>query len=121
MAEERLFETEERDGIGIVRFLDRIELYEAGRIRTDITEWIDSSKVRGIVFSFADVPYVDSSGVGVFVSLQYRLANHIPIRLCRLSETVRDVLAFTNLVSVFVIDETEEESIANIRLQIGAE
>lgn len=119
MAENSFFQTEERNGIGIVRFLDRIELYEAAQIRSDIMDWIDATGVKGVVFSFADVPYVDSSGVGVFVNLQYRLANRVAIRLCQMSETVRDVITFTNLVSVFAIDETEDESIAKIRKQIG--
>jgi anti-anti-sigma factor len=112
---QKLFEIEHRDGIGIVRFLDRIELYEAATIRTDIMEWIDANGPTGVVFSFADVPYIDSSGVGVFVNLQYQLADRMPLRLCRMSQTVRDVLTFTNLVSRFEIDDTEEESIQAIR------
>lgn len=109
-----LFEIEEADGIGIVRFLDRIELYQAETIRSSIMDWVGTARPKGMIFSFADVPYIDSSGVGVFVNLQYRLSERLPMRLCRMSSTVRDVLTFTNLVSAFSIDETEAESIAAI-------
>lgn len=115
---DRLFEIEERDGVGIVRFLDRIEMYQAAQIRTDIIEWINEHRPRGLIFSFADVPYIDSSGVGVFVNLQYRMGDRIPMRLCQMSDTVRDVLTFTNLVSAFTIDATEEESFESIQQEI---
>ena len=113
-----LFEIEQRDRIGIVRFLDRIELYEAARIRSQIAEWVDENAPSGLVFSFADVSYIDSSGVGVFVNFQYRMSDRIPIRLCRVSSTVRDVLTYTNLVTMFKIDETEEQSLAAIRREL---
>jgi stage II sporulation protein AA (anti-sigma F factor antagonist) len=110
-----LYEIEEQEEIGIVRFLDRIELFQAAQIRAEILEWIHTHQPKGVVFSFAEVPYIDSSGVGIFVNLQHQLAQSVPMRLCQMSTTVRDVLTFTNLVSVFSIDETEAESIAAIR------
>ncbi len=114
-----LFEIEDVDGIGIVRFLDRIELYQAETIRSSIMEWVDTNRPRGMIFSFADVPYIDSSGVGVFVNLHYRLSERLPMRLCQMSNTVRDVLTFTNLVSAFSIDDTEAESIAAIHTALN--
>ena len=111
----QLYDLEERDQIGIVRFLDRIELFQAAQIRSEILEWIHTHQPKGMVFSFAEVPYIDSSGVGIFVNLQHRLAHTVPMRLCQMSPTVRDVLTFTNLVSTFSIDDTEAESIAAIQ------
>lgn len=115
---DRLLEIEKRDDIGIVRFLDRIEMYQAAQIRADIIEWINEHRPQGLVFSFADVPYIDSSGVGVFVNLQYRIGDRIPMRLCQMSDTVRDVLTFTNLVSAFTIDNTEKESFEAVLKEI---
>ena len=114
-----LFEIEDADGIGIVRFLDRIELYQAETIRSSIMDWVDANRPKGMIFSFADVPYIDSSGVGVFVNLQYRLSERLPMRLCRVSSIVRDVLTFTNLISAFSIDDTEAESIAAIHAALN--
>lgn len=114
MVERKPFEVERRNGIGIVRFLDSIEIYEAAQIRSEILQWVSDSDIRGVIFSFADVPYIDSSGVGVFVNLHRQLERRVPLRFCHVSDTVQDVLRYTRLVSLFAIDETEAESIARI-------
>lgn len=113
-----LFRIEERNEIGIVRFLDRIEMYEAEHIRVALEEWIAARAPQGLVFSFAEVPYIDSAGAGVFVGIQHHLHGQLPMRLCHLAEPVRDVLTYTNLVSLFTVDDTEEQSVAALRTQL---
>lgn len=103
------------DRIGVFRFIDRIEIFQAEQIRRAVFAHIAQDRLRGLVFSFADVPYIDSSGVGVFVNLQYQIGDSVPIRMCEVSSPVRDVLTFTNLVSQFAIDETESDSLSRLR------
>lgn len=110
-ANDNLFEYRNKNGIGVFTFLDRIEMYHASQIRASVLERVEVDKLRGLVFSFEDVPYIDSTGVGVFLNLQYRLSDSVPIRLCNLSGNVRDVLTTTNLLSTFAIDDALDESL----------
>lgn len=114
-ATHHLYDFQIVDQIGVFRLLDRIEVFEAEEVRKAVYELVERESPRGLVFSFADVPYIDSSGVGVFVNLQYQIGQTIPIRMCRVAEPIRDVLTFTNLISRFAIDASESDSIRRIR------
>lgn len=103
------------DRIGIFRFVDRIEVFQAEQIRQAVYSRLEEDHLRALVFSFREVPYIDSSGVGVFVNLQYQIGTSVPIRMCEVSQPVRDVLTFTNLVSRFAIDDTEHDSLAQLQ------
>ncbi len=111
---ETIFQIERNGEVAIIRLLDSIEVYEAALIRAEILRSIEGSGIRGIVFSFADVPYIDSSGVGVFVNLHQRLRDRIPLRFCDMGAAVKDVMRYTRLVSLFAIDDTESESLTRM-------
>lgn len=114
-ATQPLFDFRVEDKIGIFRILDRIEVYEAEKIRKAVRDRVERERLSGLVFTLAEVPYIDSSGVGAFVNLQYDIGRSVSIRLCEVADSVRDVLTFTNLVSRFAIDDTEPEAIDRLR------
>lgn len=114
-ATHHLYDFRNEDRIGVFRLLDRIEVFEAEEIRKAVYEIVEREALQGLVFSFADVPYVDSSGVGVFVNLQYQIGQRLPIRMCEVADPIRDVLTFTNLISRFAIDASEADSIRRIQ------
>ena len=121
MDQDSFFQIERTGEIAIIRLLDSIEVYEAARIRAEILSSIEGSGIRGIVFSFAEVPYIDSSGVGVFVNLHQQLRDRISLRFCDMGATVKDVMRYTRLVSLFAIDDTESESLTQMAEMLNHE
>jgi anti-anti-sigma factor len=111
---DELFEFRAEARIGVFRLLDRIGMFEAQRLRRAVHELVRDHRLAGLVFSFNGVPYIDSSGVGVFVHLHYQIGRSVPIRMCEIPDTVRDVLVYTNLISTFSIDESESESLRRL-------
>lgn len=97
--------------IAILRFDDSIEVYHAEAIRQQIVSIVERDSFRKVVFSLADVPYVDSSGLGVFLNVIHLYGDRVQFRFCCLSDNVKSVFTFANLLSYFVIDETEDESL----------
>lgn len=69
---------------------------------------------RGVILDLTDVPFVDSSGLGMLVRLHAsaRTAGD-GLRLCALSATLRQVLQITNLYKLFVTHESEAEAISS--------
>jgi anti-sigma B factor antagonist len=65
-----------------------------------------------VVLQMADVQFIDSSGLGTIVRLMSatRTAGG-DLKICRLPEMIRKVLAMTNLHRVFEIYETEDDAI----------
>ena len=69
---------------------------------------------RGVVLDLTDVPFVDSSGLGMLVRLHAsaRTTND-GLRLCALTPTLKHVLQITNLYKLFVTHESEAEAISS--------
>lgn len=67
-----------------------------------------------IVLNLADVPYVDSAGLGQMVS-SYRTVtrNGGSLRLLNLTARIREVLTITKLLTVFDTYESESEALAS--------
>lgn len=97
--------------IAILRFDDSIEVYHAEAIRQQIVDLVERDAFTKVVFSLEEVPYVDSSGLGVFLNVIHNYGDRVQFRFCCLSENVKSVFRFANLLSYFVIDETEDESL----------
>jgi anti-sigma B factor antagonist len=84
---------------------------EAGFLEQHVTSLLpDHSQ---IVLNWHDVTYIDSGGVGLVVRLLNRTRTASgDLKLCAVSERVREVLKITRLDKVFDLHETEAEAIA---------
>ena len=69
---------------------------------------------RTVILNLEDVPAVDSSGVAQLASGHLTSANHgARLKLCGLSQKLKDVFVITRLNSVFDAYETEADAIAS--------
>jgi anti-sigma B factor antagonist len=69
-----------------------------------------------IVLNWHDVNYIDSGGLGLVVRLLNRTRTaRGDLKLCAVSERVREVLKITRLDKVFDLHETEADAIAAFR------
>lgn len=104
-----------REGVGIFRINDSIEIYLTTPLRDYISETVRAQELGKIVINMQKVPFIDSSGLGVFLNLQFFFDTDLKMRFCSLQPNVRAVFEHTNLLSHFDIDETEDESLQALR------
>ena len=84
---------------------------EAGFLEQHVTSFLPDHS--HIVLNWHDVTYIDSGGVGLVVRLLNRTRTaRGDLKLCAVSERVREVLKITRLDKVFDLHEAEAEAIA---------
>ncbi|MBN1648313.1 MAG: STAS domain-containing protein [Spirochaetales bacterium] len=101
----------EKGDVLVFYFDESIEIFHTVDIRNFLVNTITEKNAAKVVFNFADVSFVDSMGIGLFINLQFKFKDTVSFRFCELHENIRKTFEFTNLLSTFEIDKTEEESI----------
>jgi anti-sigma B factor antagonist len=79
-------------------------------LRDAIAQLVERGKTK-ILLNLADVPYVDSAGLGEIVrcyTTVSRKGGHL--KLINLTKKIRDLLSITKLLTVFETYESEEEA-----------
>ena len=80
-------------------------------LRDAVTKAIDSGKMK-LVLNLAEVPYVDSAGLGELVRC-YSTVNKKAgkLKLLNLTKKIQDLLAITKLLTVFETFDSEDEAV----------
>ncbi|MBN2370198.1 MAG: STAS domain-containing protein [Vicinamibacteria bacterium] len=80
-------------------------------LREAVAKLVDSGKTK-ILLNLADVPYVDSAGLGEIVRCYTMvLRKGGRLKLVNLTKKIRDLLAITKLLTVFETFESENEAV----------
>src|SRR5437868_7124157 len=83
---------------------------EAGQLKQQVKSML--TECLDVILNFAAIDYIDSSGLGVLVTLCTRAsAPNGQVVLCNLPEKVQELLSITKLTKVFEIYKTEAEAI----------
>jgi len=83
---------------------------EASQLKQQVRSIL--SHCNDVILNFAGIDYIDSSGLGVLVTLCTRAsAPNGQVVLCNLPDKVQELLAITKLTKVFEIYKTEAEAI----------
>jgi anti-sigma B factor antagonist len=81
------------------------------QLREAVTKLADSGKTK-ILLNLAEVPYVDSAGLGEIVRCYTTVSRKGgKLKLLHLTKKIQDLLAITKLLTVFETYENEEEAI----------
>lgn len=102
---------EEKNKTLVFYFDESIEIFHTVDIRNFLVNIIEEKKSAKVVFNFRDVSFVDSMGIGLFINLQFKFKDSVRFRFCDLHENIRKTFEYTNLLSTFDIDETEDDSL----------
>jgi anti-sigma B factor antagonist len=91
----------------------RVVAGEAALLRESIRNLIARGE-KNIVLNLAEVPYIDSAGIGELVSalVAVRRQSSGCLGLLNLSRRVRDVLEIVKLLTVFQVFASEAEALA---------
>lgn len=80
-------------------------------LREAVTRLVDGGRTR-IVLNLAEVPYVDSAGLGEIVRCYTTVSRKGGrLKLLNLTKKIKDLLAITKLLTVFETYETEDEAV----------
>jgi anti-sigma B factor antagonist len=80
-------------------------------LRDAVTRLVDSGKTK-ILLNLADVPYVDSAGLGEIVRCYTTVSRKGGrLKLLNLTKKIQDLLAITKLLTVFETYDSEDEGV----------
>lgn len=100
---------------GDVLILDvkgRITLGEGDELLKDKVNSLLNQGKKKIVLNLADVPYIDSAGLGEIVRTYTTVSRQGgSLKLLSLTKRITDLLAITKLLTVFETFETESEAV----------
>jgi anti-sigma B factor antagonist len=101
--------------VGDVMVLDlngKITLGEGDELLKDKVNSVVNQGYRKILLNLAEVPYVDSAGLGeivrTYTTVSKRGGN---LKLLNLTKRITDLLAITKLLTVFETYESEDEAV----------
>ncbi len=109
----------EERAVGDVIVLDvkgKITLGEGDELLKDKVNSLVNQGRKKIVLNLADVPYIDSAGLGRIVSTHTTVSRQQGgLKLLNLTKRITDLLAITKLATVFETFDSEEEAIQSFR------
>jgi anti-sigma B factor antagonist len=80
-------------------------------LREAVTKLADAGKTK-ILLNLADVPYVDSAGLGEIVRTYTTVSRKGgKLKLLNLTKKIQDLLSITKLLTVFETHESEDEAV----------
>jgi anti-sigma B factor antagonist len=101
--------------VGDVMILDlkgKITLGEGDELLKDKVNSIVSQNHRKIVLNLADVPYLDSAGLGEVVRAYTTVSRQGGnLKLLNLTKRITDLLSITKLLTVFETFESENDAV----------
>jgi anti-sigma B factor antagonist len=105
----------EERAIGDVMVLDlkgKVTLGEGDELLKDKVNSIVSQGHKKIVLNLADVPYIDSAGLGEIVRTYTTVSRQGgSLKLLNLTKRITDLLSITKLLTVFETFESENEAV----------
>jgi anti-sigma B factor antagonist len=80
-------------------------------LREAVTKLVDGGKTK-ILLNLADVPYVDSAGLGEIVRCYTTVSRkNGKLKLVNLTKKIQDLLAITKLLTVFETYDSEQDGV----------
>jgi anti-sigma B factor antagonist len=100
------------NNIIILSLTGRLDVQYSIHIENEIYQLIQDEKDYHFLLNLADVSYMSSSGIRIFVSTMRILKETgRKLKLCSLSEPVRKIFEIVELLDMFDVYNNEEEAI----------
>ena len=105
----------EQRAVGEVTVLDlkgRVTLGEGDELLRDKVNSLLNQGLKRIVLNLADVPYIDSAGLGEVVRTYTTVSRQGgSLKLLNLTKRITDLLSITKLLTVFETFDSENEAV----------
>ncbi len=104
------------EGVTILDLQGKMLIGEGDELlREKINQLVENGTER-IVLNLAEVPYVDSAGLGEIVRCYTTVSRkNGKLKLLHLTKRIHDLLSITKLLTVFETYDTEEEAVKSFK------
>ena len=110
--------TRQGEGCVVVEASGRLVAGEPSTQLRDLVKRLTAEGARSFVFNLAGVSYVDSSGLGLLLSIYATVRGQGgDVKLANIGDRVKDLLKMTKLTDVFQIFEDENLALAAAKRQ----
>ena len=110
--------------VGDVTIIDmggKMTLGEGDELLRDKVNSLIQQGQKRIVLNLADVPYIDSAGLGEIVRTYTTVSrNGGSLKLLSLTKRIQDLLSITKLLTVFETFESEADAVRSFSTSAGA-
>lgn len=101
--------------VGILEIVGDIDLFNTSQIQS-IVQNLAAEKIFRVIFNLERVSYIDSSGIGMFLTMLRHLKKaEGGLKLLKLSVSVRKVFEMARIISVFEVFDDEESAIQSFK------
>lgn len=108
------FQVEKSDGITVVDVEGQLIVGNRQELKQKVLEELEGGE-RKFVIDFANTGYIDSSGLGVLVSLSKKIREQGgELRLAALNEDLRTLFELTKLDTLFMIADTRAQALEGL-------
>ena len=105
-------EIERKDAVAVVTVHGRLAQMAEGKLEHDLFHQIEQG-VRTLVIDLSDVPFITSSGLGVFMAAYKQVVGDGgSVRLVQPQPLVRQILDTTKLTKLFRLYDSVEDALA---------
>jgi anti-sigma B factor antagonist len=107
------FTTKKQDGVVIMEIEGQLIVGNRQELKQKMLDELEKGG-RKFLIDFANTGYIDSSGLGVLVSLSKKIREQGgELRLANLNDDLRTLFELTKLDTLFKIAETRERALAS--------
>ena len=108
------FQVSKQNGVTVVDVDGQLIVGNRQELKQKVLEELESGD-RKFVIDFANTGYIDSSGLGVLVSLSKKIREQGgELRLASLNEDLRTLFELTKLDTLFKISDTRAEALEGL-------
>jgi anti-sigma B factor antagonist len=105
------FRVSQQEDVTVISVTGQLIVGNRQELKDDVLKLLDSGS-RKFLLDFEDTAYIDSSGLGVLVSLSKKIREKGgEMRLAGLNEDLRTLFELTKLDTLFYIADTREEAL----------
>ena len=107
------FEVTEKGGVTIIDVEGQLIVGNRQELKQKVLEKLDGGE-RKFLIDFSNTGYIDSSGLGVLVSLSKKIREQGgELRLANLNEDLKTLFELTKLDTLFHISNNREEALSS--------
>jgi anti-sigma B factor antagonist len=104
------------DGVTILDLQGKMLIGEGDELLREKINQLVENGTEKIVLNLAEVPYVDSAGLGEIVRCYTTVSRkNGKLKLLHLTKRIHDLLSITKLLTVFETYDTEEEAVKSFK------